>query len=537
MTDAVVSIYRKLADLLAAGKHYEVRTPGVRGAFVSSFCPREAAPALIDAIDSLLAAGQILKNDAATTVVRASWRGHDIVIKRYNDRGILQSLRYMLKGSRAKRAWFHGRLLGLIGVPTPEPLAYLEKRKFGLIRESLLITPYVGGLSFLHYVRDEKLPPARRHRTAEQIKDIMTALAAHRISHGDSKTSNFLVASDGPLLTDLDSMRVHRSGIMARRRARNDMMRFMLDINTDDISPQMKLLCASAMGYTGPLPYRLTGNYYALANDTWSIMLRRGFNREDALAIVNGGFCRDEKRYVRVTSSNTALVYTSTAHHRNMVIPVYVKLHLPRSVVDFLKHLLRAGRGRRAFMASLMLRRSGLDCPEPLALFEKRLGPFRTDSILVTEGIPDCHQLHTRLRSLAMDGARRARIEKRTIIRELGACIGRMHGAGIFHGDLRTGNVLLQNDGGHWRFHLIDNERTRCFPVLPRRRAIKNIVQLNMFRIGISNSDRMRFLKVYATHAGLAEAGFRPFCKCVIRNTHRRLRLRAIHHGISSPEI
>jgi tRNA A-37 threonylcarbamoyl transferase component Bud32 len=510
---------------------FAAQAKGMRAVFSSKFCPQEAAPALFGAIDTLMAAGQMLKNDAAATVVRVSWMGKDIVFKRYNDRGILQSLRYMLKGSRAKRAWFHGRLLGCIGVPTPEPLAYLERRKCGLIRESFLITPYVAGLSFHHYVREEKLPPAQRHRAASQIRDIMTALTAHHISHGDSKTSNFLVAAGGPILTDLDSMRIHWSGLMARRRAGSDMTRFMVDINTDDISPEMRQLCASAMSYTGPLPYRITSDYCTIAHDRWSILVRRGFCCEDALAFVDGGICRDEKRFVRVTSSNTAQVYTSTAHHRNRVITVYVKLHLHRSVIDFLKHLFRAGRGRRAFTASLMLRKSGLDCPEPLVLLEKRFGPFRTDSILVTEGIPDCVQLHTHLRSLAADGSRRARMEKRTIIRELGACVGRMHGTGIIHGDLRTGNILLQNRDGHWRFHLIDNERTKRLSVLPQRLVIKNIVQLNMFRMGISNSDRMRFLNAYATNVGLVDGDVRGFCRRLMRVTRRRLRVRTLHHG------
>lgn len=510
---------------------FSTQAKGVRAVISTRLCPREDASAFIEAIGEFMASKQIIKNDTATTVVRASWMGKDIVIKRHNDRGILRRLGYMLKGSRAKRAWFHGRLLGRIGVPTPEPLAYVERSRCGLVGESFLVTSYMAGINFYHYIRDERLPAEQRRRTVEQIKHIMTTLSSHRISHGDSKLSNFLVAAGGPILTDLDSMRVHWLSVMAQRGAKNDMARFMLGVNTDDISAEMRRLCAAVFGYSGELPYRFTNNYYSIRHAGWSLLIRRGFHPEDALAIVDGGVCRDEKRYVRQTSSKMTRVWASTARYRSKAINVYIKLHLQRSAIDFIKHLFLAGRGRRAFKASIMLRRNGMDCPEPLALLEKRFGPFRTDNILVTEGIPDCVQLHTHLQRLAAEGTARAETEKRTIIRELGEYVGKMHRLGIFHGDLRLGNILLQNDNGRWRFHLIDNERTRKLPSLPRRLATKNLVQLNIFRVGISNTDRMRFLNAYAEQVKPADDEIRPLCKRIIKTTRKRLVIRELHHS------
>jgi tRNA A-37 threonylcarbamoyl transferase component Bud32 len=422
-------------------------------------------------------------------------------------------------------------LLKRIGVPTPEPLAYVETKKHGLVRESFLIMPCINGVNFHHYIRNENLLLDQKRRVVEQIKGIMDALTWHKISHGDTKLSNFLVADEGPVVTDLDSMKVHWSGVMARRGAKNDLARFMLGINTDDISAQMRQICADAMGYNGPLPYHFTNNYFSMCRqDDWALLVRRGFHPDDAVAIVDGDVCRDEKRYTRRQSSEMAKVWTTTAHYRDKTISVYIKLHLQRSVVDFVKHLFRAGRGRRAFAASLMLRRNGLDCPEPLALLEKRLGPFCAESILVTEGIPDCVQLYTHLQRLATEGTARAEIEKRTIIRQLGEYAGKMHRAGIFHGDLRLGNIMLQNDNGRWRFYLIDNERTRQVPVLPGRLVIKNLVQLNMFRVGVSNTDRMRFLKAYNEQVKLTDNCVRRLCKHVIQKTNKRMVIRELHH-------
>ena len=43
-------------------------------------------------------------------------------------------------------------------------------------------------------------------------------------------------------------------------------------------------------------------------------------------------------------------------------------------------------------------------------------------------------------------------------MREVGAAIGRFHGAGICHADLNANNILVDRDGGVW---LVDFDRAR----------------------------------------------------------------------------
>jgi len=485
-------------------------------------------------LDKLMASGQVIKDDIATTVVRTMWSGRDVVIKRYNYRGLARTLANIVRGSRAKRAWRNGQLLKRIGVATPEPLAFFETKRYGFVRESFLITPYIEGTNFHHYIRNENLPADLRRRVVEQIKSIFDTLTRHKISHGDTKPSNFLVADDGPVITDLDSMKIRRSAAMAKRRSERDLVRFVTRINTDDISVEMKRLCASACGYNGPLPYHFMNNYFempAARNNGWNIIIRRKFNPQDATAIIEGGICRDANRYIRHNSSKMARLWTATAGYRGRDIRIFIKEHLRRSVGDFVKNLFRDGRAKRAFKASLMLRKNGFDCPEPLVLLEKRFSPFNTEGILVTESIPDCLQLHTYLQRLATEGTYQPELEKRDIISKLGDYVGKMHKLGIFHGDLRTGNILLQNDNGQRRFYLVDNERTQQFAKVPHRLIIKNLVQLNMFRVSISNTDRMRFLKTYNRHVKLTDEKIRRLCNLVIKTTRKRLVIREIHHS------
>ena len=87
---------------------------------------------------------------------------------------------------------------------------------------------------------------------------------------------------------------------------------------------------------------------------------------------------------------------------------------------------------------------------------------------------------------------------KKSFIEAFGQEIGKLHAKGIFHGDLRLGNVLAQEKENDWQFFYLDNERTRKFNKIPDRLRIKNLVQINMHRTEtITDADRELFYEIY----------------------------------------
>jgi len=98
-----------------------------------------------------------------------------------------------------------------------------------------------------------------------------------------------------------------------------------------------------------------------------------------------------------------------------------------------------------------------------------------------------------------------------------------MHAAGIFHGDLRLGNILAKEENNGWHFFLIDNERTRKFRRLPSRLRLKNLVQVNMLNSdGITKTDRMRFFKAYFKENPLMTYKRKRWVERIIEKTDRR---------------
>jgi hypothetical protein len=176
---------------------------------------------------------------------------------------------------------------------------------------------------------------------------------------------------------------------------------------------------------------------------------------------------------------------------------VYFKQYLCRSVWDFIKHLFRASRARRAFKASLMLAENGFYTPTIVAMGECKSSFYHTENFLVTLKVENAKQIYQLIPNTRSNLTSEQLRSKRELIRAFGRTIGKMHADGIFHGDLRLGNVLARRGSSGWRFFFIDNERTWKFSSLPDRLRLKNLVQINMTRTGISRTDRLRFFKAY----------------------------------------
>jgi hypothetical protein len=174
----------------------------------------------------------------------------------------------------------------------------------------------------------------------------------------------------------------------------------------------------------------------------------------------------------------------------------------------------------------MMLAQNGFDVPETVAIGESGLGLFHSESFSVTLGIENTKR--------AVDVARLVReitspeqlANHRNMIRYFGRTIGKMHANGIFHGDLRFGNVLLVPENNSWRFFFIDNTRTKKFAMLPFWLRVKNLVQLNLSASGLlSRTDRMRFFTEYCARIGTGKKTGKVLIKAVLLKTRRRLNM------------
>ncbi len=199
------------------------------------------------------------------------------------------------------------------------------------------------------------------------------------------------------------------------------------------------------------------------------------------------------------------------------------KTFCPRTVLEPVKNYIRGSRARRSVKAYLLLMKNGFCAPQPVLLGHKKQHNF-----LVTTAVPDCISfasfLGNRPDSKNRNAAWISRSEKTRQIERLGKLVGRMHAANITHGDLLCGNILLSGEQGRYDIYFIDNENTRRYFILPPKRRLKNLVQLNLFRhASLSNADRLRFFKQYLSENPKIRSAEKYWIKKILNRTVWRL--------------
>ena len=216
-----------LRRTLREGKDFcAVKTGGYVGVFSRMDVGPDEAGRLVEQIDAVTAAAKLLKDGGTCFVTAASVNGRACVIKRYNDKGLLHSLRHTLKGSRARRGWLYAHRLRHLGIPTPRPIGFIEEYAGLLLKRSWLITELAPGPKLHDYLADPATTNAQKIEALKQVKCILDLLEQNRITHGDLKHVNLIVTPDGPTLIDLDSVKLHRTGLFYRHHRKKDLAAF-----------------------------------------------------------------------------------------------------------------------------------------------------------------------------------------------------------------------------------------------------------------------------------------------------------------------
>lgn len=183
----------------------------------------EDVVALVDG--DLAAGGRTLKDGPITSIHTATLAvagaPTPVAVKRYGWRGLGSALGSAVRGSRALRALRGAEAVLNAGLHTPAPLATVERRRGGVVREAYLITVFLDRAQPLPeatYAR--KGDPAALGALARQLGHAVGVLHQAGLNHPDLNHSNLMVDADGTLhFLDLDSLRWRPVELRQRVRA------------------------------------------------------------------------------------------------------------------------------------------------------------------------------------------------------------------------------------------------------------------------------------------------------------------------------
>jgi tRNA A-37 threonylcarbamoyl transferase component Bud32 len=154
---------------------------------------------------------QILKSDARAQVTAVSASSLSWIVKDYRAGGWLRRVADLFRGSPARRAWLGGHGLLARGIGTALPVAFVERRRFGIPVASAIVLEDLQGL--------ETAESCATDRTDE--REILTAVSRLAIGlhrrgaiHGDLKASHVLLEREANRvngrLIDLEGVRFRR---------------------------------------------------------------------------------------------------------------------------------------------------------------------------------------------------------------------------------------------------------------------------------------------------------------------------------------
>lgn len=180
---------------------------------------------------------KILKAGNSATVVRIRMDGRDYVVKRYNMKNIWHRVRRCLRETRATASWRLANKLILFGITTARPVAFIENRLLGTLRDvSYYVTEYVSGEHAGDYFSHNVYKADKTLNMIKRISALLKSVAKVEVTHGDLKITNILVNSrEQPVLIDLDGAAEHSSLSALRKAWQKELSRFLQNFNSNPV--------------------------------------------------------------------------------------------------------------------------------------------------------------------------------------------------------------------------------------------------------------------------------------------------------------
>jgi tRNA A-37 threonylcarbamoyl transferase component Bud32 len=189
----------------------------------------------VEVLDNCLQTPDFKSGNTCTVGLLTTKDAQKIVIKRYNVKSIWHGVMRSFRKTRAAISWANAHRLNLLGIAAIQPVSLLEERFFfgQLSRRSYFLSEYLDGLDADVFFAAEH-DKAKRAEAVKYIVELFYRLYLLNISHGDMKASNIKIVDNQPVLIDLDSMKQHRFGLVAKYCHARDLRRFMRNWQADE---------------------------------------------------------------------------------------------------------------------------------------------------------------------------------------------------------------------------------------------------------------------------------------------------------------
>lgn len=440
---------------------------GVRWELQPDFAP------LLDAL--LKTPGQMVKESPVKQVTVHQVGERTFYIKRYLHHAVrLRSWKFFIKPTQARQEWDLAQQLEARKIPIVRHVGLGERRTWSGVQESILITEGFDGAQL---DETEGVQPAC-------VKAFIEQMHAEGVLQMDLHPANLLVgrATKELRLVDLHGTVVRDRLKPVEREENLAILRGYVPIEVPErvrkLSVQLRrtrIWERSGRCLRNNRDFR-SGSF---GNLEWQYRVPLTDPQERQIFADPDGFLRDRAKPLKRGRSATV------GAGGGFVLKRYNLRRLSRLVKD----LFRSSPAHASFRKAYHLELLHIPTARPAAAAEKRILGFLLKSYFLMEEIPGAVSLEARLR----DGPA---LEQR-LIESIGRMIGRLHGEGFSHRDLKSSNIILDSSEGPW---LIDLDGLRFIGEVPLAQAksdLERIARSVATASGIGRLQRIVFLRAY----------------------------------------
>jgi tRNA A-37 threonylcarbamoyl transferase component Bud32 len=464
---------------------------------------------------------RLLKESPVRTVSIISGPHGELFLKKYKTRGVKERLKYFLLPSKAQKEWVMAHCALSKGILTPPPLAMAERRKGWFLKDAFFVTQAISPSSPLI----ELIVEGRHENLLARAARLIRGAHEAGLLHQDLHAGNILVGGEERQLYLIDLHRSRFEGSISKKRRLWNLAQFLYSLrgwlSAEDNKAFLQRYDAEAdtfkEGFEEGLRkverleeriYRRhmksrtkrclksSGGFYVVTKDGWRIWARRGWKIEELLKVIKehknivvrgkDGLIKDDRR-----TAITLFDYVKTR--------ICVKEYRYRGVLRHLKGSFRRSKARRGWLMGNGLVVRGIAGIMPQALVERRGHGLRREAFLIMESPPGYCELDRYMVQSFEDSPHR-RLKKRPFLKALAGFMAALYEIKISHRDLKTCNIMVQEEQDNWNFGLVDMDDIQLDKKVRDKKLLKTLIQLNTSTpLFIDMKDRIRFLVHYLT--------------------------------------
>ena len=476
--------------------------------------------------------GVIIKKSPMRVIVAATLseggRELPVIIKIYRHAKVGDWIKANLTSSKARKEWKITTAAAERGLRTVVPVAYGERRKGGILRESYLMTVRLFDCLTL----EEALfsPDGELRSGALERREILVLLASllrrmhdRGIYHRDLHPGNFLVGRTGAGTRCIYLLDLHRASL---RRSLSlygrvkSLAQFNMIASLALSNSERLLFFRSYFGDDRPWKNRRRWLLEIIDRYTrrsrWKLWKKRqkrclrsnkyfmrlnfagmkGFARRgewcgEMAEILIGPHGGEETLLKRSRSKElTEKRLVLEGVEKTLVVKHYRR----KRGLKALRYIIRRSPALRSWRGAYMLSIRNIRTVEAVAALEERKGPrVLGDSYFISDKIPGAENL------VSFVGNRRS--DRAAALIGAARFLRNVHDRGIYHADMKATNILVRRGGGgRLEFFLTDLDHVSAGLHVSEKRVLRNLFQLNKSFPSLerlSLRDRYRFLSAY----------------------------------------